>query len=95
MRIRDHRTAPHSPLQNGHGERFTGSIRHESLDHLVVFEEAQLRRVLKNSGHLNSGWLHQKYFRVYVLSKDNAFASGSDPQQKGAESLRRKNWLPI
>ena len=25
-----------------------GSIRRESLDHLVVFDEAQLRRVLKN-----------------------------------------------
>jgi hypothetical protein len=25
-----------------------GSIRRESLDHLIVFDEAQLRRVLKN-----------------------------------------------
>ena len=29
-------------------ERLIGSIRRESLDHLVVFDEAQLRRVLKN-----------------------------------------------
>jgi transposase InsO family protein len=48
MRIRDHPTAPHSPWQNGHVERVIGSIRRESLDHLVVFDEAQLRRVLKN-----------------------------------------------
>jgi transposase InsO family protein len=48
MRIRDHPTAPRSPWQNGHVERVIGSIRHESLDHLVVFDEAQLRRVLKN-----------------------------------------------
>jgi transposase InsO family protein len=48
MRIRDHPTAPRSPWQNGHVERFIGSIRRESLDHLVVFDEAQLRRVLKN-----------------------------------------------
>jgi transposase InsO family protein len=48
MRIRDHPTAPRSPWQNGHVERFIGSIRRESLDHLVVFDEAQLPRVLKN-----------------------------------------------
>ena len=35
-------------LENGHVERLIGSIRRECLDHLVVFDEAQLRRVLKN-----------------------------------------------
>ncbi len=48
MEIRDHPTAPRSPWQNGYVERLIGSIRRESLDHLVVFDEAQLRRVLKN-----------------------------------------------
>jgi transposase InsO family protein len=48
MEIRDHPTAARSPWQNGHVERLIGSIRRESLDHLVVFDEAQLRRVLKN-----------------------------------------------
>jgi transposase InsO family protein len=48
MGIRDHPTAPRSPWQNGHAERFIGSIRRESLDHLVVFDEAHLRRVLRN-----------------------------------------------
>ena len=48
MGIRDHPTAPRSPWQNGHVERLIGSIRRECLDHLVVFDEAHLRRVLKN-----------------------------------------------
>jgi transposase InsO family protein len=48
MGIRDHPTAPRSPWQNGHVERVIGSIRRESLDHLIVFDEAQLRRVLKD-----------------------------------------------
>jgi hypothetical protein len=48
MRIRDHPAAPRSPWQNGHVDRLIGSIRRESLDHLVVFDEAQLRRVLRN-----------------------------------------------
>jgi len=47
MGIRDHPTAARSPWQNGHVERLIGSIRRESLDHLVVFGEAHLRRVLK------------------------------------------------
>jgi len=41
-------TAPRSPWQNAYVERVIGSIRRESLDHLVVFDEAQLRRVLSN-----------------------------------------------
>jgi transposase InsO family protein len=47
MRIRDHPTAPRSPWQNGHVERLIGSIRRESLDHLIVFGEAHLRHILK------------------------------------------------
>ena len=47
MGIRDHPTAPRSPWQNGHVERLIGSIRRECLDHLIVFGEAHLRRVLK------------------------------------------------
>jgi transposase InsO family protein len=47
MEIRDHPTAPRSPWQNGHVERLIGSIRRESLDHLIVFGEAHLRAVLK------------------------------------------------
>ncbi len=46
MGIRDHPTAVRSPWQNGHAERLIGSIRRECLDHIVVFGEAHLRRVL-------------------------------------------------
>ena len=48
MEIRDHPTAPRSPWQNGYVERLIGSIRRESLDHVIVFDEAQLNRLLKN-----------------------------------------------
>jgi transposase InsO family protein len=46
--IRDRPTAPRSPWQNGHVERLIGSIRRESLDHVVAFGEAHLRAVLKD-----------------------------------------------
>src|ERR1700716_2659454 len=54
MGIRDHPTAPRSPWQNGHAERLIGSIRRECLDHIVVFGDAHLRRILAdNAGYYN------------------------------------------
>jgi hypothetical protein len=47
MGIRDKPTAPVSPWQNGFAERLIGSIRRERLDHIVVFGEAHLRRILR------------------------------------------------
>jgi putative transposase len=41
-------TAPRSPRQNAHVERVIGSIRHECLDHVVVFNARHLRRVLSS-----------------------------------------------
>src|SRR5499427_8979814 len=48
MGIRDKPTAPGSPWQNGFAERLIGSIRRECLDHIVVFGEAHLRRILRS-----------------------------------------------
>jgi len=44
--IRERPTAPRSPWRNGHVERLIGSIRRECLDHVVIFGEVHLRRVL-------------------------------------------------
>ena len=48
MSIRDKPTAPASPYQNGVAERLIGSILRECLDHIVVFGEAHLRRILRS-----------------------------------------------
>jgi transposase InsO family protein len=47
MGIHEVLTAPQSPWQNAYVERFIGSIRRECLDHVIVFHEAGLRRILK------------------------------------------------
>ena len=47
MGIRDHPVAARSPWQNGYVERLIGSTRRECADHVVVFGEAHLRRILK------------------------------------------------
>ena len=48
MGIRDRPTAPRSPWQNGYAEQLIGSIRRECLDHVIVFGEQHLRRVLRS-----------------------------------------------
>jgi transposase InsO family protein len=44
--IRDRPTARRSPWQNAHVERLIGSVRRECLDHLIVFGEAHLHRIV-------------------------------------------------
>jgi len=46
MHVQPVRTAPRSPWQNAYIERVIGSIRRECLDHVIVVNEAGLRRVL-------------------------------------------------
>jgi transposase InsO family protein len=41
-------TAPRSPWQNAYVERVIGSIRRECLDHIVIFNERHLCRVLSS-----------------------------------------------
>ena len=48
MSIRDRPTAPRSPWQNCYAERLMASIRRECLDHVIVFGEQHLRRVLRS-----------------------------------------------
>lgn len=47
MGIRDKPIAPGSPWQNGYAERLIGTIRRECVDHLIVFGEAHLRRIVR------------------------------------------------
>jgi transposase InsO family protein len=53
MGIRDRPISARSPWQNGHAERLIGSIRHEYLDHVVVFGERHLANLLRS---------YQKYY---------------------------------
>ena len=58
-------TSPSSPWQNPYVERLIGSIRRECLDHVIVFNEAHLRRTL--GGYLT--YYHEA--RTHLsLSKD-------------------------
>jgi hypothetical protein len=68
MGIRDRPISAGSPWQNGFAERLIGTIRPECVDHLVVFGEAHLRRVLiKFAAYYNECRIHR------ALNKDAPF----------------------
>jgi transposase InsO family protein len=60
MGIRDKPIAPGSPWQNGYVERLIGTIRRGCLDHMIVFGEAHLRRILgKYAAYYNESRIHR------------------------------------
>jgi transposase InsO family protein len=68
MGIRDKPIAPGSPWQNAYVERLIGTIRRECLDHMIVFGEAHLRRILgKYVAYYNESRIHRS------LNKDAPF----------------------
>src|SRR5262245_3693237 len=68
MGIRDKPTAPRSPWQNPYVERLIGTIRRECLDHVIVFGEAHLRRILgRYAAYYNESRIHRS------LDKDAPF----------------------
>jgi transposase InsO family protein len=78
--IREILTAAQSPWQNPYVERLIGSIRRECLDHVIVFNETGLRRVL------------QEYFDYYErsrthlsLDKDAPIPRSVQPPELGTE----------
>ena len=46
MGIRDRPISPRSPWQNPYVERLIGTLRRDCLDHVLIFSERHLRRVL-------------------------------------------------
>jgi Integrase core domain len=68
MGIRDKPIAPGSPWQNPYVERLIGTIRRECLDHVIVFGEAHLRRILSRyAAYYNESRIHRS------LDKDSPF----------------------
>ena len=70
MGINEVITAPRSPWQNAYVERIIGSIRRECLDHVVIFDEAHLRRVLS------------AYFQYYHRTRTHLSLAKDCPQPR-------------
>jgi transposase InsO family protein len=71
--IQEVRISPHSPWQNPYVERLIGSIRRECLDHMIIFNENHLRRVLR------------EYFRYYTESRTHLGLSKDCPEPRPVE----------
>jgi hypothetical protein len=70
MGVHELRTAPQSPWQNPYAERLIGSIRRECLDHVIVFNESSLRRLLN------------LYFTYYLRSRTHLALDKDAPQSR-------------
>lgn len=70
MRIGEVLTAPRSPWQNPYAERLVGSIRRECLEHVMVFNESSLRRILKS------------YFEYYLRSRTHLALAKDTPEPR-------------
>jgi transposase InsO family protein len=68
------RTAYRSPWQNGTAERWVGSCKRELIDHVIVFDEEHLRRLLR------------EYVRYY--NTDRVHTSLQDAPEGRAVELR-------
>lgn len=73
MGIEDVVTAPQSPWQNPFAERVIGSIRRECLDHVIVVNEAHVRRILAS------------YFAYYHESRTHLSLGRNAPTPRRVE----------
>jgi transposase InsO family protein len=83
MGIEEVLTAPRSPWQNPYVERMIGSIRRECLDHVIVFNEAHLKRVLS------------AYFDYYNLARAHRSLGGNAPRPRAVEPPERGRVIAV
>jgi putative transposase len=73
MGIKEVVTAPRSPWQNPYVERLIGSIRRECLDHIIIFNERHLRRVLSS------------YFQYHHMTRTHLSLNKDCPQPRSIQ----------
>ena len=73
MGIEEVVTAPRSPWQNPYVERLIGSIRRECLDHVIVWNETSLRRILRS------------YFQYYEKSRTHLALAKDAPEPRAVD----------
>ena len=73
------RTSYRSPWQNGVAERWVRSFRNDLLDHVIVLNEAHLRRIARD------------YLRLLSLRSDSRWIG----QRYAAEGDRHRSGIPV
>src|SRR5213594_2354014 len=80
--IKEVLSVPRSPWQRAYIERIIGSIRRECLDHVIIFDEASLRRTLR------------LYFRYYNESRLHLSLDRDSPNSRPVQSLGKVIAIP-
>jgi putative transposase len=75
MGIKEVVTAAYSPWQNAYVERIIGSVGRECLDHVIVFDERHLRRVLSS------------YFQYYHKTRTHLALDKDCPESRPIQPL--------
>ena len=70
-------TAPRSPWQNPYVERLIGSIRRECLNHVIVYNDCHLKRLLRS------------YFAYYHTARTHLALDKQCPQPRLIENRER------
>ena len=83
MGMREVLTAPRSPWQNAYAERFIGSLRRECLDHIIIFNESSLKRILK------AYFEYYEHSRTHLALEKDAVVIRSLDQLRNHEQERR------
>jgi transposase InsO family protein len=83
MGIRDRPITPRSPWQNGIAERLIGTLRHECLDHIVVFGDAHLRKILS------------AYAAYYNQARTHLALQKDAPIQRAVQRFGRISSIPV
>jgi transposase InsO family protein len=76
-------SAPRSPWQRAYVERVIGSIRRECLDHVMVFQEASLRRTLNS------------YFDYYHRSRTHLSLGKDSPEPRAIQPAERGSVVAV
>ena len=83
MGIEEVTTAYRSPWQNPYCERVIGSIRRDCLDHVIIFNEAHLRRILA------------EYVRYYNESRTHSSLDSNSPIPREIEPPSKGNIVAV
>jgi putative transposase len=84
-------TAPHAPWQNAFVERFIGSARRECFDHVIVLNEAGVRKLVRLYVRTTSGlartWRSARTPRFLVRSRRPAMATSWRSPRSAASTI--------
>jgi transposase InsO family protein len=83
MEIEEVLISPRSPWQNAYSERLNGSVRRECLDHVIVFSEAHLKRVLK------------EYFEYYNRYRVHQSLDMDTPEERVVQPADSGKVVPV